>query len=124
MVSSSTDQRTDSLTPPLLPARLPQGYEQELFVLSLTSRIHIPDSILSHQFEDEIVLLNLTTGVYFGLDKVGTRIWQVIQQHQPLILQTVCDTVLPEYDVAEDRFADDLLSLVVRLQEHRLLEVA
>jgi hypothetical protein len=92
-------------------------------VLSLTSRIHIPKSILSHQFDEEVVLLNLATGVYFGLDTVGTRIWQVIQQHQPLILQTVCDTVLPEYNVTADRFADDLLSLVGRLQEHRLLEV-
>ena len=92
--------------------------------VSLSSRVRIPQGILSNLLEDELVLLNLNTGVYFSLDTVGTRIWQVIQAHQAPSLQAVRDTVLKEYDVDSARCTQELLQLVSRLQENSLLDVS
>lgn len=41
---------------------------------SLTSRVRIRDDVLSRDLQGEAVILNLNTGLYFGLDPVGTRI--------------------------------------------------
>jgi hypothetical protein len=91
--------------------------------VSLSSRVRIPEGILSNLLEDELVLLNLNTGVYFSLDPVGTRIWQLIQSDRTYSLRTVLETLLSEYDVDNARCAHELLDLVSRLQENQLLEV-
>lgn len=92
-------------------------------VVSLASRARIPDGIVFQTLQDELVLLNLHTGVYFGLNAVGARIWQLIQAHQPAPLNSVLDALIDEYDVRSDRCSDDLLRLVARLEENQLLEL-
>jgi hypothetical protein len=92
-------------------------------VVSLASRARIPNGIVFQNLQDELVLLNLNTGVYFGLDRVGARIWQLIQTHQDTPLRQVLDKLTGEYKVRQDRCAGDLLNLVARLEENRLLEI-
>ena len=92
-------------------------------VVSLASRARVPDGIVFQSLQDELVLLNLHTGVYFGLNPVGARIWHLIQTRQPAPLRQVLDALVEEYDVPSDRCTDDLLSLIARLEENRLLEI-
>ncbi len=92
--------------------------------VSLSSRVRIPEGILSNLLEDELVLLNLNTGVYFSLDTVGTRIWQLVQAHPSRQLKTVLGSLRKEYEVAPVRCAQDLLQLIRRLQENSLLEIS
>ena len=89
--------------------------------LSLTLGVRIRDDVLSRDLQGEQVILDLNTGVYFGLDPVGTRIWQLIQEHQSL--QEVLASLVKEYEVTEAQCAQDLLSLVALLLEKRLVEV-
>lgn len=91
--------------------------------VSLTSRVRMPDGILSQLLQDELILLNLSTGTYYSLDSIGTRIWQLLAATPAQPLQSVMDTLLQEYETPVDRCTHDLLALVTQLQEHRLLEV-
>ena len=84
-------------------------------VVSLASRARVPDGILYQNLQDELVLLNMHTGVYFGLDTVGARMWQLIHAHQHAPLQDVLDVLVGEYDVPSDQCAGDLLNLVARM---------
>jgi len=84
--------------------------------------VRICDDVLFHDLQGELVLLNLKTGVYFGLDCVGTRIWHLIREHGSL--QKVRDSLLEEYAVTEARCEQDLLTLARRLRENGLLEVS
>jgi hypothetical protein len=93
-------------------------------VVSLLSRTHIPDDILYQNLQGELVLLNVHTGIYFGLDTVGARMWQLIHAHQHAPLQDVLDALVGEYNVSPDQCAGDLLNLVARMEENRLLEIA
>jgi hypothetical protein len=92
--------------------------------ISLASRVRIPDGVLSRLLQNELVLLNLDTGVYCGLDPVGTRIWQLIQAQPSRPLQMIVDTLVEEYDVDEERCIRDLLSLVARLEENKLIAIS
>lgn len=92
-------------------------------VVSLASRASVPDGIAFQSLQDEMVLLNLHTGVYFGLNAVGARMWQLIQAHQNTPLNKILDALVDEYEVSPDRCAGDLLTLVARLEENRLLEI-
>lgn len=59
--------------------------------------------------------------MYYGLDPVGARIWEVIQQPKPVY--EVRDLILEEYDVELDVCERDLLSLLHKLSENGLIEV-
>lgn len=90
--------------------------------IPLASRAQIKeDVVLSQALAGEMVLLNLATGAYFGLDPVGTRIWQLIQEHSHL--QHVLALLLEEFDVEEECCRTDLLQLVSTLCSHGLLEL-
>jgi hypothetical protein len=91
--------------------------------VSLTSRPSIPDGVVFQHLQDELVLLNLETGVYYGLNSVGARIWQLIRIHPDAPLARVRDELLSEYDVSSARCTADLLNLVASLAENRLLEI-
>lgn len=89
--------------------------------ISLASLVKINEEVLFQELRGEAVLLNLKSGVYLGLDTVGTCIWNLLRQHSRL--QDVLDAMLREYDVGEERCAHDLLKLVSEMEQHGLAEV-
>lgn len=89
--------------------------------LTLASSVRIRDDVLSRDLQGEQVILDLSSGVYFGLDPVGTRIWHLVQEYQPL--QKVLDSLLEEYEVTEVQCTQDLLHLVTQMVEKGLVEV-
>lgn len=76
---------------------------------------------LSCDLAGEAVILNLKSGVYYGLDHLGARIWNLIQK--PAIVKEIRDTLLKEYDVQPDTCERDLLALLERLAAEGLIEV-
>jgi len=82
----------------------------------------VNDDVLFQELQGEAVLLNLKSGVYFGLDPVGTRIWKLFAEHE--VLSEVAQAVVAEYDVAEDRCSEDLLKLVDDLEKQELVSVS
>jgi hypothetical protein len=89
--------------------------------VTLQSTIRIPEDVLFQELHGEGVLLNLKTGVYFGLDPVGRRVWQLLQEHATL--RAVLDAMLAEYDVAESQCTTDLLTLVTEMRQHHLVTI-
>jgi hypothetical protein len=89
--------------------------------LTLASRVTIPPDVLFRRLEDELVLLELTRGVYFGLDPIGTRIWQLLGEERTL--RDVLAILVEEYDVEAGQGAEDVLDLVRQLQAQGLLEL-
>jgi hypothetical protein len=54
----------------------------------------------SVDLDDEVAILNLKTGVYFGLNAVGAWIWNFIQQ--PRTVAEVRAALLDEFEVAPE----------------------
>ena len=91
--------------------------------LSLESRVRMQEGVVSQSLESETVLLDLDQGIYYGLDPVGTRTWDLIREHPCRPLQKILDALLDEYDVHENQCAQDLLNLVSVMREKGLVEV-
>ena len=89
-------------------------------VLTMASQVRIPDSIAVHDLQGELLLLNSTTGVSVSLDPMGTRMWQLIQEHHAL--DKVLDALLHEYNVTEAQCEQDLLGFVARMLEDGFVE--
>ena len=71
--------------------------------------------VLVQELDGEAVLLNLDSERYFGLDDVGTRVWQHLLEHRRL--DRVCEEMQKEYDVDGATLRADVLRLVTELVE-------
>ena len=74
--------------------------------MNLNQTITLSPEVISQEVSGETVLLDLESENYFGLDEVGTRIWQLIKETSDL--HAIFDTLLQEYEVEEKRLASDL----------------
>jgi coenzyme PQQ synthesis protein D (PqqD) len=89
-----------------------------------------PDTVLRHRpgvlFRDlagEAVLLDPAAGIYFGLNEVGTRAWNLLGAGAGATLAAVHAALAAEYDAPPEKIWDDLLALVRDLLAHRLIEI-
>ena len=89
--------------------------------IDLTTRVTIPARVLFRELAGEAVLLQTESGLYFGLDEVGTRIWSLLQQHGEV--GRVYEQMLEEYTVSPERLRADLLQLLDTLTHRGLLEI-
>jgi hypothetical protein len=89
--------------------------------IDLDTVLRVPDSVLFQQVSDESVLLDMDSEQYFGLDEVGTRIWQLIVEDGRL--GDVHAAMLDEYDVDPQVLERDLLDLVGTLAQKGLVVV-
>lgn len=76
---------------------------------------------VSSRVGDEVAILDLDRSVYFGLDPVGARIWELLQE--PTELARVLEALLGEFEVDEATARADLLALADELLAQKLIEV-
>jgi len=89
---------------------------------SFAQRVSIPDSVMFRELEGESVILDLDSESYFGLDQVGTRMWQLVTEADSI--QTAFDNLQEEYEVETDRLRADLTELLEVLLARGLIELA
>ena len=76
-------------------------------------------NVLFQELEGEMVLLNLETERYYGLDDVGTRFWQLLTEHGDI--EHVLTQMIAEFDVDEATIRADVEKLVSELSTAGLL---
>jgi hypothetical protein len=69
----------------------------------------------------EVAILDMKSGVYYGLNAVGALIWDLIQEPKPV--DAICEVIVEEYDVDADQCARDVLTLLQELLAHGLVKV-
>lgn len=87
--------------------------------VSLDTRVAVSEDTVFRELDGEAVILQLESGMYYGLDPVGTRLWQLIDQHGQL--RPVYDAALEEFDVEPAQLRNDLLVLVTDLVAKQLV---
>lgn len=89
--------------------------------MNLNTKITFSDSVFAQEVDGEMVLLDMNSENYFGLDEIGTAIWQGMQEKETL--QEVFELLLKQYDVEPDLLKKDLLAFVDKLIEHGIVNV-
>ncbi|MGL4232931.1 MAG: PqqD family protein [Casimicrobium sp.] len=74
---------------------------------------------MSKQVGEELVLLDLNGGVYYGLNAVGARFWALLNEERSLA--SIRDTLLSEFETTSDVIERDLADLVSKLSAKGLI---
>lgn len=75
---------------------------------------------ISCDLASEAAVLDFKSGMYYGLDEVGARIWKLIAE--PRTVGEICDTLLDEYDIEPDACERDVIALLGELAAKGLIE--
>lgn len=90
-------------------------------MLSFEERVAVPGHVLVRVLDGESVLLNLNTERYYGLDRTGTRMWQLVTESPSI--DAAYGLLLAEFDVDPELLRSNLSDLLARLIDNGLLEV-
>jgi len=81
--------------------------------------LRISDEVLFQEVSGEAVLLDLKSEQYFGLDKVGTHVWQLL--HENLPANDIVEQLLQRYEVDRQTLEADVNQLLEQLQKAGLV---
>lgn len=89
--------------------------------LSFNSIVVASPEQVSCPLGDESAILNLKNSVYYGVNPVGTRVWNLLKQ--PRKIADLRDAIVDEYEVDSDRCGRDVLELLEKMRGEGLIEV-
>ena len=89
--------------------------------MKLNQKVTFAETVFAQEVDGEMVLLDMESENYFGLDEVGTSIWQAMQEKETL--KEVLDLLLEQYEVEEEMLENDLSDFVGKLVESGLVKV-
>jgi hypothetical protein len=88
---------------------------------TVSGSVEVGDSVLYQTVGDEIVLLDMTTQEYFGLDSIGADVWQLILEHRDIA--AVAKRLAAIYAVDEQTARGDIEPLISDLLAAKLLKI-
>lgn len=87
----------------------------------LESYVEVGKNVHFQVLDGEAVIFNAQTGIYFGLNAEGTRMWNLLIEHSDV--NTVFKILIEEYDITRERLEADLTGLIQQLQSKELLVI-
>jgi coenzyme PQQ synthesis protein D (PqqD) len=85
------------------------------------SRLTIPEHVMVRRLGDECVILDMANGTYFGLDAIGSRIWQLLSETGSSV--EIGEQLAREYEISPQQAAVDLARLIEELAANGLVTV-
>ena len=91
-------------------------------IITISSVVVANKDQISTDLGGEAVILGLTSGQYYSLSDVGTRIWDLVQS--PTTVLDLRDAIVGEYDVEPERCQQDVLEILKDMASEGLIEVS
>ena len=76
---------------------------------------------VSRELTGGAAIVNLRNGIYYGLDEVGTRIWNLMRE--PVTFGQIREAIVRDYDVDAPTVEADVREFLTRLAEQGLIEI-
>ncbi|MHB8383829.1 MAG: PqqD family peptide modification chaperone [Candidatus Binataceae bacterium] len=90
-------------------------------VLEAAAIVVAADGQISCNLDGQAAILNLKSGIYYGLDEVGATVWDLIAS--PRCVGEIRDALMQSYDVDAAQCLRDLAALLCDLEDHGLVKV-
>jgi hypothetical protein len=76
--------------------------------------------LIETAIDDEVVALSIERGTCYGLNRVGSRIWNLLEK--PVRISDLCATLVAAYEVNPDICERQVLDLLEELRAEGLIE--
>jgi hypothetical protein len=87
----------------------------------VTDNLRISKEVIFQELEGEAVLLNMQSGIFFGLNPVAKRMWELLSEFGES--EKVLKQLLQEFDASEETLRQGLVDFIERLRSKGLVEI-
>ncbi len=87
--------------------------------IALNERIIRNSDLISASFDEDLVMLSIQTGRYYGVNSVGRRIWELLEESRTVA--SLCDRLVQEFEVTPLKCQEEVLIFLNALNEQGLL---
>ena len=89
--------------------------------LTLDTIVRRSDTLLSTSLDDDVVMMDVEQGAYYGLEAVAARIWALTEQ--PLSVGSLCDRLATEYQVSPEQCQQEVLAFLSELLNQHIVQI-
>jgi hypothetical protein len=75
--------------------------------------------MVASKIDNEIVMMSIENGEYYGLDEVGSRIWELIAK--PIVVEELIIALLDEFEVERQDCEKETFEFLEELNSKNLL---
>ena len=82
-------------------------------------RVEVCKDLVCQELDGEMVILNMHSGLYYGIDTVGSRIWQMLEEKiQPAAM---IGRLLEEYEIEAGECSRQVMEFLTELEKNNLI---
>jgi hypothetical protein len=78
------------------------------------------DAAMARRVDDDVVILDITSGQFFGINDVGALVWDLLEHDTTR--DVLVEAVTAEFDVDSKQAGDDIDALIAQLSNAGLVE--
>ncbi len=90
--------------------------------MSFEQCVRVKNDVLISRLEQESVILNLDSEIYFGLDAIGTQMLMTLNGSKSI--EEALQALAEKYDVEESILREDLTKFIEQLVDQGLVEIS
>lgn len=88
-------------------------------LLTADSSVQRCDDVIQAEIDGELVMMNLINGDYYGLDKIASRVWEIIEH--PKTVAEIIGQLLLEFNVQPEHCKKDIHTLLTHFHKHNII---
>lgn len=85
------------------------------------TRLQRKSDLLFNEIDGEVVMLSIENNEYYGMDKVGSRIWELLKQQ--MSYKDLVAKLMDEYEVSEKQCKEETISFLQKLADKKLVVI-
>ena len=89
--------------------------------ITLTKTVQRNQEMLTSNIGEEIVMMSIENSAYYGLDPIGSNIWEMLAE--PIRVSDLCAQLMQRYEVNEQDCQRDVLNFLNQMRNEDLLTV-
>ncbi|MGD8781906.1 MAG: lasso peptide biosynthesis PqqD family chaperone [Ignavibacteria bacterium] len=89
--------------------------------LNMDSVIAQNKNLVVSEINGETVMMSLEKGNYYGMNLIGSRIWEIVKEPKPV--NEIVDELLKEYSVEKEQCVEDVTSYINKLLDENIIEI-
>jgi hypothetical protein len=90
-------------------------------MISLLTKVQRNPKMVASKIDNELVMMSIDNGEYYGLDEVGSRIWELIET--PIVVEELIINLLDEFEVERQDCENETFEFLEDLNSKKLLMV-
>ena len=85
------------------------------------SKVQRTKDVVSSDIDGETVMMSIEQGKYYGMDSIGSRIWELIKE--PITMTDLCCKLVDEFDIDIPTCTKDVMKFMEQMDEEHLIKV-